>query len=112
MNNVEFNHYHNLKLCDSHWHLSMPHALQDTVRTFREMMAYFVLDRVGLMTLVNTSNRYDPAANLKAFYIKDVLNHEKADSVFAYGCLNQTYDARDTEEGFLTQVKTLCTISE
>ena len=48
MNNVEFNHYHNLKLCDSHWHLSMPHALQDTVRTFREMMAYFVLDRVGL----------------------------------------------------------------
>ncbi len=107
MNNVEFNHYRNIPLCDAHVHFSVAVPLQSTVVTFRERMEYFSWERISLMPIVVCSNRVDPCTNIKALYLKDVLNREKPNSVFAYGNVRQTLDERDTADGFLQQAKTL-----
>lgn len=76
MNNVECNSYRNIPLCDSHMHFSVAVPIASTVTTFRERTEYFSLDRISLMATAVCSNRVDPCTNIKALYVKDILNRE------------------------------------
>lgn len=110
MNNVEKNGLREIKLCDTHLHPITPDPIEQTTNTFREITEYFSFDRIALMGLIRSSCEiadFDPANNVKALYLKSVLNGERANSTFVYGSPLNFYDERDTAEWYLEQVKTL-----
>ena len=109
MNNIEYKNYKNIKICDSHLHLVLPTRLEGMVNKFREVMDYFCCERLGLMCLTHASGhrQYDYTNNIKALYIKSVLNSERPDSIYVYGNHINFYDERDTADSFLQQVKNM-----
>lgn len=108
MNNVEKNGFRKLKLCDTHIHPITPDPIERTTNTFREIIKYFSFDRIALMALTRViCKELDPANNVKALYLKSILNSERPGSTFVYGGLLHFFDERDTAEGYLEQVTKL-----
>ncbi len=102
--------YRDIPLCDSHMHMTYPMPLGDQVRMLRGYMDYFGCRRIGLLGLPHSvrSAADDPANNLKALYLKDLLNRDApARRVYASGGLWHFFDGRDTAQGFLGQVREL-----
>ncbi len=106
MKNQNLFHYRPISVCDSHFHLSAPHTVYDSVKIFSSIMEYFDFERITLMSYLQETLHICPFDNAKALYIKDVMN--KADptrKVYACGGLHHYMDDRDTAEGYLEQMK-------
>ena len=106
MNNVEKNGFKNLPLCDTHFHLVFPETIDDTEKTFREIMEYFSIDRINMQCLASGSGHrnIDPANNIKGLYLRERLNEEGENRAFVYGSLFHYFDERDTADAYLAQV--------
>ncbi len=108
MNNVQTNGFRKFKICDSHMHITTPDPIERTADTFREIIKYFSFDRIALMCVTRWPVcELDPDSNVKALYLKSVLNSENPGSTFVYGSPLHFYDERDSADGFLEQVTKL-----
>ncbi len=109
MKNAEKNNFYNIPLCDTHFHLIYPETIEDTTDIFRNIINYYDYKRVTLCCMAKSSHRVaDPANNLKGLYLKSLLNNEyNEDKIFVYGSPFHFYDERDTQDGYLAQVKEL-----
>lgn len=106
MTNQDVFRYRPIAVCDSHFHLSVPQKVDDSVKIFSMMMEYFDLERMALMCYTHNADAPYPADNAKALYIKDVMNKANpARHVYAFGSFHHYMDSRDTAEGYLAQVK-------
>ena len=97
------------KICDTHIHITAPGRVDDSARTFSEIMDYFGYSRIGIPALTTEGGHgeCDPANNLKAFYAKDVLNCKCTDSAFVYANPFYPLDGSDSAEMYLEEVKEL-----
>jgi len=106
MTNQDVFGYRPIAVCDSHFHLSYPQTVDDSVKIFSMIMEYFDLERMALMCYTLNSAGPHPADNAKALYIKDVMNkatpHRR---IYAFGSFSHRTDGRDTAEGYLAQAK-------
>ncbi len=110
MTNREAYRFLNLPLCDTHLHPVDPRPLADSFATFRDIIDYFEYKRVTMCCLTNSTHTADPLNNLKGLYLKEALNaHYREDRVFVYGNPFHFYNARDTAEGYLSQVQDMYT---
>ena len=118
--NTEKKGYRDEPICDSHVHLTSAMPLEQTAAWLDGYARYFGCSRIALLGLPHSSRaaNTDPSNNLKALYLKSLLNSEsvprpgaKAESVrclfYALGGLFHHFDARDTASGFLAQVEEL-----
>lgn len=108
MTNREVNEYKNYRISNTHIHLIYPKPVDSTVSIFRTFLQYFEYESMTLCAMTRSGHRvFDSTNNLKALYCKSVLNAERANSIYVYGSTLHLYDAHDTSEGYLHQVKDL-----
>ena len=108
--NTQKKGYRDLPIADSHIHLTYPMPLPALAGMLRGYMDYFGCVRIGLLGLPHSvrSQADDPANNLKALYLKDLLNRGSGGRrVYASGGLFHFFDGRDSAEGFLRQARDL-----
>ena len=99
--------YLDIPIWDGHCHTLMARTAEESAESFRRIMKYHNYERITLCAIVNETVGDHPSDNAVEFYIKDVLNKEKPNSVYVYGNFRHYYDGRDTAEGYLSQVKQL-----
>ena len=102
--------YRAYPLCDSHVHLAYPMHVNGTAHMLESFMTYFGLEGLCLLALPHSSRAKatDPANNVKALYLKHVLSARRPGRrIYAFGGLYHHFDARDTAQGLLAQVKAL-----
>lgn len=99
--------YFDIPVWDGHCHTLMSRTAEETAESFRRIMKYHNYERITLCAIINETVGDHPSDNAVGLYLKDVLNREKPNSVYVYGNIRHHYDARDTAEGYLSQVKQL-----
>jgi len=106
MTNQDLFHYRPFSVCDSHFHLSAPQTVDDSVKIFSAIMEYFNYDRAALMCYLQDVKENFYADNVKSLFIKDVMNKADPDrKVYACGAFLHYMDKRDTAESYLNQIK-------
>ena len=102
--------YREIRLCDSHVHVSYEMPIETTRRMLDLYMTYFGLERLAIMALPHSvrAGATDPSNNMKALYLKARLNALwPARRLYAFGGLYHFFDGRDTASGFVRQVRAL-----
>ncbi len=102
MNNRELNNFVDIKVCDTHFHLSFQHPIKTTIGIFKDIRKYFDYDRIVLLALnESTSKGCDPTNSIKALYCK----HCMSPYTYAFGSLFHYHDERDTSDSYLKQAR-------
>lgn len=98
-----------LKICDTHVHIISPVKVEESQKTFGEIMDYFGYSRLGIMAVTTECghNDCDHTDNLKAFYVKDGLNRNGQDRCFVYANPLYHLDGTDSADYYLSEVKEL-----
>ncbi len=117
--NTEKKGYLEEPICDSHVHLTYTMPVSRSAALLGGYARYFGCSRIALLGLphsVRAANT-DPSNNLKALYLKSLLNSERGSLLtapedgtgnclfYAFGGLFHHFDSRDTASGFLAQAE-------
>ena len=96
-------------IADTHVHITAPVHVDESVRIFSEIMAYFGYARLGIAAVTTECGHgeSDHDNNLKAFYAKDALNARRADSAYVYANPLYYLDERDSADLYLAEVQEL-----
>lgn len=97
MNNPAIHGYTPEPICDNHVHQKFQIPLKTTQQVMEEMMEHFNVGRMQICAMPN----YDRTDNYRAFYLKSALEPK----VYAAVGLDHHYDARDTAEYYLEEIK-------
>lgn len=106
MTNEQIHGWKHFPLCDSHIHIEFDHPVDESAEILRRIMAQLGYEKIAIMGLPISTRCDDPANNMKALYIKSVMNKgERSDRCYAFAGPVHFYDGADTKDGYLRQAK-------
>ena len=94
--NYEINNFRSKPICDMHIHSHVEAPLSETLDIYKNIMKHFNFEKIVLEALPS----YDVTENFKVLFLKS-----KLEGAYANIGLTHNYDERDTQEGYLEQIK-------
>ena len=93
--------YDERKINDFHYHNGRQCTNSEMTKFYRQHREYLNLEKMLVLSLTGGATTYDPSSNMKALFSKE----DDKDNMYALASLHHFHDERDSEEGFLRQIK-------
>ena len=93
--------YDERKIYDCHYHNGRQYTNSETAMFYRQHRDYLNLEKMLVLALTEGATTYDPSSNIKALFSKE----DDKDNMYAFASLHHFRDERDSEEGYLEQIK-------
>ena len=93
--------YDERKIHDCHYHNGRQYTNSEMTQFYSQHREYLNLEKMLVLSLTEGATTYDPSSNMKALFSKE----DDKDNMYAFASLHHFRDERDSEEGFLNQIK-------
>ncbi len=93
--------YDERKIHDFHYHNGRQYTNSEMTKFYRQHREYLNLEKMLVLSLTEGATTFDPSSNIKALFSKE----DDKDNMYAFASLHHFRDERDSEDGFLEQIK-------